>query len=435
MKMVHDAANALLAGVLIGAWQPDDCGETEALPSEDQRLILTAMHELQRAGEEVGRATLRARLAQSAANVGADTLAAVFSATPMEAEAKAYVKILANHHRRMSLADVLGKYQQILRAGVGDTDDLIGECEAEIYGRFHGGKSIQVVEMRDAVDRVFKAIQARAERTDKTPWLPSGLSDLDNLVGGFRPGGLVVIGARPGEGKSALANNIMTHVTMRHTMEGKPCSVATFSLEMTEDEVVERSLASEGRVDGRRISDGNLREMDWSNLARARADLGMVRAQIIDSTDVSPADIRATSRSIAAECQRSGTPLRAVIVDYLQLLKGTDEHNREREVATLSRALKATAKELKIPVFALVAVGREVERRATPKPMMSDIRESGAIESDANTVIFLYRADVEKEPEVVNMYVPKNRGGKTGEVKAIFLRQYLRFVDAARSDQ
>src|SRR5205823_5975023 len=268
--------------------------------------------------------------------------------------------------------------------------------------------------------------------------IPTGFADLDRMTSGFQPGDLVILAARPSMGKTALCLNLATHVGCRGRYQEKRCGVGIFSLEMPKEQLVMRMLASEARVDAQRMRTGRLIESDWAKLAKAAGELAEANIHIDDSPAVSALELRAKARRLAARHSSTEAPLGLIIIDYLQLMKGNERiDSREQQISEISRSLKALSKELGIPVLALSQLNRSLEKRPDKRPMMSDLRESGSLEQDADTILFIYREEVyEKDKEdvkgVAEIIIGKQRNGPIGTANLAFIHEHTRFENLAR---
>ena len=263
--------------------------------------------------------------------------------------------------------------------------------------------------------------------------VPTGFYDLDRLTSGLQAGDLVVLAARPSMGKTAFAINIAEHVALK---EGLP--VAVFSMEMGASQLAIRIVGSIGRIDQGHLRTGNLTDDEWPRLAEAVEKLRTVSLHIDESPGLTPSELRANARRLARQCGKLGL----IVVDYLQLMSGSGSggsgDNRATELGEISRGLKMLARELQCPVIALSQLNRSVEQRPDKRPMMSDLRESGAIEQDADIIMFIYRdeyytKDACKEPGVAEIIIAKQRNGPTGTVKLAFLRNITKFESLASS--
>ncbi|MFZ2651547.1 MAG: replicative DNA helicase [Burkholderiaceae bacterium] len=311
---------------------------------------------------------------------------------------------------------------------------ILDEAEAKIFriGE-EGSRSRQGFQTMDAlvvqlIDRVNELHQNGAE---EVTGVRTGFYDMDRMTAGLQPGDLIVLAARPSMGKTALALNIAEHVAVS---EGLP--VAVFSMEMGAAQLALRMVGSLGRIDQSNLRTGKLRDDEWGRLSEAVEKLGKTSMFIDESGSLMPSELRARARRLARQCGQLGL----IVVDYLQLMTGSSnssDENRATVIGEISRGLKSLAKELKCPVLALSQLNRSVESRTDKRPMMSDLRESGAIEQDADVIMFIYRdeyytKDACKEPGVAEIIIGKQRNGPTGVVKLTFLKEITKFENMAR---
>jgi replicative DNA helicase len=312
-------------------------------------------------------------------------------------------------------------------------DQILDEAEGKIFkiGE-EGSKSKQGFQSMDSlvvqlIDRVNELHENGAE---EVTGVRTGFYDLDRMTAGLQPGDLIVLAARPSMGKTAFALNIGEHVAVN---EGLP--VVVFSMEMGAAQLALRMVGSLGRIDQGHLRTGKLGDDEWGRLSEAVEKLGKVSMYIDESPGLSPTELRARARRQARQCGQLGL----IVVDYLQLMSGsggTSEENRATVIGEISRGLKSLAKELKCPVIALSQLNRSVETRTDKRPMMSDLRESGAIEQDADVIMFIYRDDYYtkeacKEPGVAEIIIGKQRNGPTGTVKLTFLKPLTKFDNLA----
>ena len=298
----------------------------------------------------------------------------------------------------------------------------IGEEGARNRQGFQAMESLVV----DLLDRV----QEMADNPNDVTGVPTGFYDLDRMTSGLQAGDLIVLAARPSMGKTALAINIAEHVALH---EGLP--VAVFSMEMGAAQLAVRIVGSIGRVDQGHLRTGKLSDDEWPRLTEAIEKLRNISLHIDESPGLTPSELRANSRRLARQCGKLGL----IVVDYLQLMSGSgggSDENRATELGEISRGLKMLARELQCPVIALSQLNRSVEQRPDKRPMMSDLRESGAIEQDADIIMFIYRdeyytKDACKEPGVAEVIIAKQRNGPTGTVKLAFLRNLTKFESLA----
>jgi replicative DNA helicase len=277
----------------------------------------------------------------------------------------------------------------------------------------------------DLLDRV----QEMADNPNDVTGVPTGFYDLDRMTAGFQAGDLIVLAARPSMGKTALAINIAENVALQ---EGLP--VAVFSMEMGAAQLAVRIVGSIGRIDQSHLRTGKLTDEEWPRLTEAIEKLRTISLHIDESAGLTSSELRANARRLARQCGQLGL----IVVDYLQLMSGSasGDENRATELGEISRGLKMLAKELKCPVIALSQLNRSVETRPDKRPMMSDLRESGAIEQDADIIMFIYRDEYYtkeacKEPGVAEVIIAKQRNGPTGTVKLAFLKPITKFENLA----
>ncbi|HMJ76014.1 MAG TPA: replicative DNA helicase, partial [Iamia sp.] len=277
--------------------------------------------------------------------------------------------------------------------------------------------------MKDLLNETLDRIEELHDRGSAITGTPTGYYDLDEMTAGLQPGALVVVGARPAMGKTALALGMATNAAMR-----ADAAVLLFSLEMSKLELVQRILCAEARVDSKKIRNGRLSDADWNGIATAMGRLGDAKIWIDDNPNVSIMEIRSKARRLRSEVGTLGL----VVVDYIQLMTGrSNAESRQVEVAEISRGLKLLARELECPVVALAQLNRGLEQRADKRPMLSDLRESGSLEQDADVVMFLYRDEVyEPTPDnqgLAEVIVAKQRNGPTGVARLSFLAHLTRF--------
>jgi replicative DNA helicase len=283
--------------------------------------------------------------------------------------------------------------------------------------------------MDSLVVKLLDRVQEMADNPNDVTGVPTGFYDLDRMTAGFQAGDLIVLAARPSMGKTALAINIAEHVALN---EGLP--VAVFSMEMGAAQLAVRIVGSIGRIDQGHLRTGKLTDDEWPRLSEAIEKLRTISLHIDESAGLTSSELRANARRLARQCGQLGL----IVVDYLQLMSGSssDGENRATELGEISRGLKMLARELQCPVIALSQLNRSVEQRPDKRPMMSDLRESGAIEQDADIIMFIYRdeyytKDACKEPGVAEVIIAKQRNGPTGTVKLAFLKPITKFESLA----
>ncbi len=309
---------------------------------------------------------------------------------------------------------------------------ILDEAEQKIFSiGEEGARTRQGFQAMDTlVVALLDRVQEMADNPNDVTGVPTGFYDLDRLTAGFQAGDLIVLAARPSMGKTALAINIAEHVALN---EGLP--VAVFSMEMGAAQLAIRIVGSIGRIDQGHLRTGKLTDEEWPRLTEAIEKLRTVSLHIDETAGLTSGELRANARRLARQCGKLGL----IVVDYLQLMSGSssDGENRATELGEISRGLKMLAKELQCPVLALSQLNRSVESRPDKRPMMSDLRESGAIEQDADIIIFIYRdeyytKDACKEPGVAEILIAKQRNGPTGMVKLAFLKPITKFESLAQ---
>ena len=309
--------------------------------------------------------------------------------------------------------------------------EIVDESEQKIFNIGEQGKrnSGGFQAMDTLVVKLLDRVQEMADNPNDVTGVPTGFYDLDRMTAGLQAGDLIVLAARPSMGKTALAINIAEHVALN---EGLP--VAVFSMEMGAAQLAVRIVGSIGRIDQGHLRTGKLTDEEWPRLSEAIEKLRTISLHIDESAGLTSGDLRSSARRLSRQCGQLGL----IVVDYLQLMSGTgsDGENRATELGEISRGLKMLARELKCPVIALSQLNRSVEQRPDKRPMMSDLRESGAIEQDADIIMFIYRDEYYtkeacKEPGVAEIIIAKQRNGPTGTVKLAFLRNITKFESLA----
>ncbi len=307
---------------------------------------------------------------------------------------------------------------------------ILDEAEQKIFSiGEEGSRMKQGFQSLDSLEvELLDRVEEMSQNPNDITGVPTGFYDFDRMTSGLQPGDLIVLAARPSMGKTALAINIAEHVTLN---EGLP--VAVFSMEMGASQLAIRIVGSIGRIDQGRLRTGKLSADEWPRLTESIEKLRNVSLHIDETPGLTPSELRANARRLARQCGKLGL----IVVDYLQLMSGSSSEgdNRATEIGEISRGLKMLAKELQCPVIALSQLNRSVETRTDKRPMMSDLRESGAIEQDADVIMFIYRDDYynkdSKEPGVAEVIIGKQRNGPTGTVKLAFLKPITKFESLA----
>jgi replicative DNA helicase len=343
-----------------------------------------------------------------------------------------HLKLLEEKHLLRSLIDV--SVDLAARAS-GEREDpqlLLDETEAKVFSIADRRMKRDFVAVGDVVGEVYDAIEARSKKKERISGLETGYLEIDDLTGGLQKQNLVILAARPGVGKTALALNVAQNLALDHNVP-----VAIFSLEMSREALAHRMLCSVARVDLALARSGRLSSMMWRPLTEAVNRLSGAPIFVDDSPTLNILEIRAKARRIKAR-----RDVRLIVVDYLQMVHGYGRYeNRQTEIAAVSSFLKALAKELDVPVLACAQLSRAVERRVSGEPQLSDLRESGALEQDADVVMFLHQPSADRDGDredqhfaETDVIVAKQRNGPTGRVKLLFIRKYTRFENVTRRE-
>lgn len=392
---------------------------------ESHRKIMRAMVDLHQRSEPVDLITLTEALQQRGElqDIGGSSyLAELAEKTVTAANLRYWAQIV---RQKAILRNLITTATEIVTRGYeanADVDAFLDEAEHKIFEISESKVKRSYFRINEIMVDSMKAIEQLYERREIVTGVPSGFTDLDRLLAGLQPSDLIIIAGRPSMGKTAFALNIAQHAAL----DGNH-GVAIFSLEMSKEQLVVRLLCSEARVDQSKVRAGFSGHTDLPKLARAAERLTRAPIFIDDTPALSVLEMRAKARRIMREVNAN---LSLIIVDYLQLMRGLSNESREQEISSISRSLKALAKELHVPVIALSQLNRAVESRTEKRPMMADLRESGAIEQDADVIAFLFRPVVydssapERDAEVI---VSKQRNGPIGTVKLTFMNEYTRF--------
>lgn len=344
------------------------------------------------------------------------------AAVPTSANARYYIHIVKEKSMLRQLIHITEKIQNDCYAGNEDLETIFAETEKTVFQLLQSQSTGDFVPIKQivmtALDRIEKASRTQGNVTG----IATGFIDLDYRMSGLQPSDLILIAARPSMGKTAFALNIVQYVAF-HTK----LPTAIFSLEMSKEQLVNRLFSLESRVDAQVLRNGNLSDVDWENLIESVGVIGQSRLIIDDTPGISISELRSKCRKYKLEYD-----LELIIIDYLQLMSGSGKNDsRQQEISEISRSLKALARELHVPVIALSQLSRAVEQRPDHRPMLSDLRESGAIEQDADVVMFIYRDDYyNKDTEnknVAEIIIAKQRNGPIGTVELVWMPQYTKF--------
>ena len=366
---------------------------------------------------------------------GVEYVTDILNATPTAANVDSYIEIVLEQSLRRGLIE---KATEIIDMGYeddGHINELLDEAERKILGVVKNRRATEFKAIQEVVTSAQANLERLAEAGSDITGLATGFYDLDKITTGFHPNELIIIAARPAMGKTAFALNMAKHIAANSEK-----SVAFFTLEMGAEQLANRLIASAGQIDGYKLQTGKLYNDDWKRVNEAISQLADTKLYIDDTSGVTIGEIRSKCRRLAA----SDDGLSIVIVDYLQLIAGSQRYagNRQQEISEISRALKTMAMELSIPVVALAQLSRQVESREDKRPLLSDLRESGAIEQDADIVSFLYRDDYynrearrEDDISVSEYIIAKHRNGPTATIELLFKKNTSTFLSYNKKEK
>ncbi len=394
--------------------------------------IYKAMLKISETGEPVDLITLTAELQSNKLleEIGGVTyLTDLVNAVPTAANAEYYAKIIEEKAIIRKLIKVTTEIASTSYSGNEDVSELIGLAEKRILEISNKKINNGFVLIKDVLEKTIDQIEYLHHNSGEITGTISGFKELDKITTGFQKSDLIIIAARPSVGKTAFSLNVAQNVGCRSKLP-----VAIFSLEMSASQLVQRMISSEGNLDGHKLRTGSLDDSDWSKLTIAMSTLSEAPIYIDDTPGINIFDIRSKARRLKAE-----QGLSLIIIDYLQLINVRGKlDNRQQEISEISRQLKSIARELEVPVIALSQLSRAVEQRQDKRPMLSDIRESGSIEQDADVVAFLYREDYynpeTENKNIVEIIIAKHRNGPTGKIELVFLKNYNKFVNSIRKE-
>jgi len=431
-----EAEESVLGGVLLDNTAIDRALESvspDDFYRESHRKIMNAMIELNQRGEPVDLVTL-AEMLKSRGELpdigGAVYLAELAEKVPTAANVAYYARIV---REKAILRSLIQTATEIATSGYEPTaqiDQFLDEAEHKIFAISERKAKPTFFRIRDIMVDSLKAIEQMYERRELVTGVPTGFIDLDRMTAGLQPSDLIIVAGRPSMGKTAFALNIAQYAAVSARM-----GVAIFSLEMSKEQLVLRLLCSEARVDQSKVRTGHAAERDFPKIAMAASRLSDAPIYIDDTAGMSVLELRAKARRLKRE---RDSKLGLIIIDYLQLMQSHGKtDSREQEISTISRSLKALAKELSVPVIALSQLNRQVETRGDKRPVMADLRESGAIEQDADVIAFLYRPvvyDKTAEERAAEVIIAKQRNGPVGTVNLTFMSEHTRFENRAEEE-
>lgn len=429
-----DAEESLLGAMLLSRTAIDVASESmeaDYFYRPAHSHIYEAIVSLSAQGEPVDPVTVAEELRRHGlleAAGGPAALLALQAATPATSSASRYAKIVEEHALLRAMIGVGGEIAELGYSLPDDVTKALDDAESLMFRVAEHRQTNTTSRLHDLLDQTLDSLEALYERGDAITGTPTGYHEFDELTSGLQPNALIVVGARPGMGKTSFAMGMASHAALEAQ---RP--VLFFSLEMSRIELSQRLLCSEARVDSTRVRNGRLNEDDWHRISHAVGRLSESNLWIDDNPNVTVMEIRSKARRLQSQVGQLGM----IVVDYIQLMTSHGRaENRQTEVAEISRGLKILARELQCPVVALAQLNRGLEQRADKRPMLADLRESGSLEQDADIVCFLYR-DEQYNPDsadvgTAEVLVAKHRAGPTGMVRLAFLSHYTKFANMAR---
>jgi len=356
---------------------------------------------------------------------GPSYLTSLINLVPTSVHVEHYGRIIERTSLMRRLIDAAGQIAALAYEGREQVDEVIDKAEQILFEVSQRRISKSLVPIRDIIKSYYDRVEFLVEHPDETLGVPTGFTDLDRLLGGLQPSDLIIIAARPGVGKTSLAISLAMNAALKSN-----AVVAMFTLEMAGEQLVQRMLSSQTGIDSQRLRLGRIEDMEWDKFTHASGVLSEAAIFIDDTPSPSPMEIRTKARRLAAEYD-----LDMIVIDYLQLMQGGERRseNRVQEISYISRALKGLARELNVPVIALSQLSRAVESRQEKRPVLSDLRESGSIEQDADIVMFIYRDEMYDEDSdranVADIIVAKHRNGPTDTISLRFDSSLTKFGD------
>ena len=366
---------------------------------------------------------------------GVEYLTQIINTVPTAANADEYVKIVEEKFLRRNLIEA---GTEIANAGFSSTDDIgeiLDEAEKKIFDVIRNRRGSEFKTIQDVLFKAQSDLEKLSSMKGEITGVPSGYSDIDRLTSGFHENELIILAARPAMGKTAFALNMAVNMALQNNR-----SVALFNMEMGAEQLITRMLSSVGQIEASKLRNGNLEHQDWKRVNEAISRLADTKIYIDDTPGITVSEMRAKCRRLS----NSEDGLDCVIIDYLQLISGSSKYagQRQQEVSEISRSLKTMAMELKVPVIALAQLSRGVEQREEKRPLLSDLRESGSIEQDADIVAFLYRDDyynketaIDENTSKSEFIIAKHRNGPTATVNLVFKRDTSSFFNMEKSEQ
>lgn len=392
------------------------------------RMLFNIMQELSDRGDPIDPVSVKSALdsiGQFEQIGGMPFLASLINAVPTSAHIEHYSKVVAEKSRARKVIEDLSQSISSVYDGQKDLNEILSQTEQNL-STISSEQKKGFRPIIDVIDSTQSILDERSQKVGDVTGSSTGFTDFDQITTGLHEDNLIIIAARPAMGKTAFALNIAQNVA-----KSSDKAVAIFSLEMGAESLVERMLSAEGLIPSYHVRTGNLSESEWRRMISAQERLARGKIFIDDTAGIKISEIRSKAKRLAQE--NGGLGL--IVIDYLQLIKGRGRENRQQEVSEISRQLKIIAKELKVPVIALSQISRGVDQRNDKRPILSDLKESGSIEQDADIVAFLYREayykrDKQEEPDnVTELILEKNRHGSLGTVQLYFLKEYAKFAN------
>ncbi|MCI8655197.1 MAG: replicative DNA helicase [Clostridia bacterium] len=432
----HDieAEQAVLGSMLTDKDAVIEAVETlkvDAFYREDNKVIYQAILNLYNKSEPIDIITLKDELESmnKFEQIGGfEYLANLPDKVPTTANVQKYIKIVEEKYILRNLIKTANEIIELGYSPTEEVEDIMDAAERRIFDIMQSKNQKGYSPIKDVLVESFTRLEELYNRKQHVTGVPTGFVELDYKTAGLHGSELILVAARPAMGKTAFALNIVSNAALKGNVP-----VVVFSLEMSKDQLVNRILCSEAMVDSNKVRTGKVEEEDWVKLAGAIGPLSEAEIYIDDTPGVTVMDIRTKCRKLKME-----KDIGLVVIDYLQLVQGSNRRggSREQEISEISRSLKMLAKEINVPIIALSQLSRAVEQRPEHRPMLSDLRESGAIEQDADIVMFLYRDDYynkeSDEKDIAEVIIAKQRGGSTGTIKLLWMGNYTKFVNLER---
>ncbi len=437
MPYSHDAELAVIGSMIMDKdaiiyasdrLKPDDFYEHEF------KVMFEAICEIYKEGSAVDVTTLTVKLKEkdlAPEFCGIEHLMSIVDKTPTSVNIKHYADIVSDKALSRNLIKTLESLASQAYVGKDEISDILGETEKQVFKIVQSRTVDEYEDIRKITLKTLKIIEAAAKTNSSVTGIATGFRDLDYKLSGLQKSDLILIAARPSMGKTAFVLNIANYVAVRSKI-----TTVIFSLEMSKTDLVQRMLAMDAKIDATKLRTGGLQDKDWGELMSAARTIGDSSLIIEDASSVTVNDVRSKCRKYKLE-----NNLGLIMIDYLQLMNGSGKSDsRQQEISEISRSLKGLARELDVPVIALSQLSRAVESRPDKRPMLSDLRESGAIEQDADVVMFIYRDEYynkeeSKDPGVAEIIIGKQRKGPVGTVRLGWQGQYTRFVNLEHDDR